>query len=323
MMPLPKRVQDFFPIEINEFVSSKQLDLELYLCVDEKFIKIVHSGEELDQSRIEKYRQKEAHYLYVTRADYEKYLAFHLKLASAVAKTNAVPEEKRLQLVRHANDIILQQIFREGMDEKAFTYARAITEINLSMLAKRQDLFAALEVLTASGDFLFAHALGVSVYSTMLAPALNCGSASVVTKIGLGAMLHDLGLKDVPYELLERPVESYTEEEAQIYRQHPLQGLQMLQSIEGVPHEVLVIVAQHHEYRDGSGFPAGMAGAQVSPLAKMIGVADEFCEMILKYPGRDLLNPKEAITSLMSSRTHVLDSRIVETLGRVLGVRTK
>ena len=92
-------------------------------------------------------------------------------------------------------------------------------------------------------------------------------------------MLHDIGKARIPLAILEKPG-PLDENEMAVMRQHPQFGLDALGSVSGIHKEMADVVIHHHEYLDGSGYPHGLRGSEISDLVRMITIADVFAALI-------------------------------------------
>src|SRR6185295_20003436 len=98
--------------------------------------------------------------------------------------------------------------------------------------------------------------------------------ALILQHIGLGALLHDIGKTKVSWQ------ESDSKEETERKnKEHPALGLQLIDS-QTVSNEAKMIIAQHHENWDGTGFPAKMKGAAIYDLARIVSIANVFDELV-------------------------------------------
>jgi HD-GYP domain-containing protein (c-di-GMP phosphodiesterase class II) len=93
-------------------------------------------------------------------------------------------------------------------------------------------------------------------------------------KLGLGLLLHDIGKLAVPPEILHKPG-PLDDAEMAVMRTHPMAGVDLLRSADLSP-LTLSAIRDHHERLDGSGYPAGRAGAEVQDFARIAAVADVY-----------------------------------------------
>lgn len=106
------------------------------------------------------------------------------------------------------------------------------------------------------------------------------------------AYLHDLGKTIIPHEVLSKPGK-LTEDEWGHIRRHPTAGRKMLEHT--FLEEVGSIIEQHHEREDGTGYPLGLTGKEISIEAKIIAVADAFDAMTNDRPYRKAMSAEQAL----------------------------
>jgi putative nucleotidyltransferase with HDIG domain len=125
-----------------------------------------------------------------------------------------------------------------------------------------------------------------------------------VNRITLAALLHDVGKVSVPQAILNKPSE-LTPEEFAVIKSHPRRGYEILRHSEGFDEEMLDLVLSHHEYLDGSGYPNGKSGGEISDLCRVVTIADIFSALIEKRPYKKPLSNLDAYEILLSMRDRV------------------
>src|SRR5580692_9492059 len=95
------------------------------------------------------------------------------------------------------------------------------------------------------------------------------------------ALLHDVGKAFVPVEILDKP-RDLTVEEMEVVRQHPRRGYEALSAQGGFPPEMLDVVLHHHEFLDGTGYPNGLNGNQISDIVRLITIVDIYAALVEK-----------------------------------------
>ena len=111
-----------------------------------------------------------------------------------------------------------------------------------------------------------------------------------------GFLLHDAGKVGVPERILGKPG-PLTAAEWRVMRTHPLIGYQMLASIPFMENAA-EIVRSHHEMFDGSGYPEGLRGDEITPPARVFAVVDAFDAMTTDRPYRAALTIEQAAAEL-------------------------
>jgi HD-GYP domain-containing protein (c-di-GMP phosphodiesterase class II) len=139
-----------------------------------------------------------------------------------------------------------------------------------------------------------------------------------VSDIRRAGLAHDIGLVAVPSFVLDRPAERLTEAEREQLRLHPYHSRQILSRVASLA-GAATIAATHHEQADGGGYPAGLAGIQISPQAGVLAVADCFDELTHAGPGREALTPEGAL-DLLHGQSARFSQAAVNALAAELGL---
>ena len=140
---------------------------------------------------------------------------------------------------------------------------------------------------------LCSHSTNVAVIAGKLALGMALPSEEIIRAV-LAGLVHDLGMARLPQTLLANPG-TFTEEERHELRTHPELGAEALEPL-GPRYEWLQqVVLQEHERRQGQGYPLGLKGGSIDPLAKLIAVADVF--EALSHP-RTYRSPNTALEAL-------------------------
>src|SRR2546421_7643219 len=95
------------------------------------------------------------------------------------------------------------------------------------------------------------------------------------------ALLHDVGKAFIPLSILEKPGK-LTEEEMSVMREHPRRGYEALAAGGGFPPEMLDVVLHHHELLDGTGYPNGLRGDQISDIVRLTTIVDIHAALVEK-----------------------------------------
>ncbi len=133
--------------------------------------------------------------------------------------------------------------------------------------------------------------------------------------IRLAALLHDIGKIHVPAEVLSKPGR-LNETEFSLIKTHPQVGYEILKSIE-FPWPIADIVLQHHEQLDGSGYPQGLSGEDVSLEGRILSVADIVEAMSSHRPYRPARGIDKALEEISKSRGALYDPKVVDACLRV------
>jgi len=131
-----------------------------------------------------------------------------------------------------------------------------------------------------------------------------------------GGLLHDIGKIGTPGAILDK-AGLLSEEELRLMREHVRIGARILEPIPGFA-DVIPIVLQHHEWFDGSGYPAGLAGEKISLHARIFAVADCYDALTSTRPYRPGLDRERVVQFVKEKAEKQFDPRVVRAFLEVL-----
>ena len=154
------------------------------------------------------------------------------------------------------------------------------------------------------------HSQAVGRYARAAAVALGLPQ-TIVERVALAGVLHDVGTIGVGDVLLQKPG-PLDDEEWALIRKHPELGARVLAGAD-LP-DIAEWVFAHHERVDGSGYPLGLQGEQIPLEARILAVADAYEAMTSSRPYRTAMSHEEAAAELRRCAGAQFDTRVVEAL---------
>ncbi len=122
-------------------------------------------------------------------------------------------------------------------------------------------------------------------------------------KIALAFLLHDIGMVKIPFFILQRASKLSSEDQAKV-RAHPIMSYKIMQKLDLAFNELACCMMEHHERLDGSGYPQGSKGEQISKLGRMCAVVDAFSSMIAERPHSGVKEMELAAEELVKDESH-------------------
>jgi PAS domain S-box-containing protein len=175
---------------------------------------------------------------------------------------------------------------------------------------------AAISKILEERDFYTSnHQFRVAELATAIAKHLKLNPIQIFG-IYLGGLIHDIGKIAVPLEILSQP-RKLTDQEYAVVCIHPEQGYKIVKEIPFV-WPIASIILQHHERINGSGYPRGLKGEQISLEARIVAVADVYESMTSHRPYRPRLTKQAAINELSSNSGKLYDKKVVESCLKVI-----
>jgi putative nucleotidyltransferase with HDIG domain len=152
-----------------------------------------------------------------------------------------------------------------------------INEISHSLYENMYSNIAVTECLNKikiADEYTYSHCINVSLYSMLIGKWLGLPENEIKLLMNAG-ILHDVGKSKIPLPILNKrgPL---TQEEFKVIKKHPLYGFEITEDNTDINKKVKDAILMHHEKENGTGYPFGIKGVNISSFAKIISIADAF-----------------------------------------------
>jgi HD-GYP domain-containing protein (c-di-GMP phosphodiesterase class II) len=188
-----------------------------------------------------------------------------------------------------------------------------ITQEIVTKAFECDDALAITTLLKDNDEYFLEHSIYCAILMVMFGRSLEI-EKSTLQHLGAGALLMDIGMVKLPL-LLTQKTDSLSVQETQRMQSHIDIGLKLLDPIEGIDEISLTVIKQHHERLDGTGYPDGLRGEQISPYGRMAAIVDTYDSLTTSSPYRDTFKPADALKK-MQAESLGLDK---ELLGKFIG----
>lgn len=216
------------------------------------------------------------------------------------------------QLLAALHDCVAEYDAARSEKEKLEIAVEALEQLDLGTLT------ALARAIDAKSTWTAGHSERVTNLALKIGHAIGlpAGDLQIMHR---GGLLHDIGKIGTPPTILDKPGK-LEPEEMQTMRDHVKIGVRILEPIPCF-REALPIVAQHHEWFDGSGYPAGLAGENISLHARILAVADCFDALVSDRPYRKGLPKRQALEMLRQRSGTQFDPMLIEIFTRLVSTR--
>lgn len=193
-----------------------------------------------------------------------------------------------------------------------------LTEKIMESVFRNNNALVSLTHIKNKDDYTFMHSVSVAGLLIVLAKANNL-SEEVIYQIALGGLLHDIGKMRTPDKILNKP-EALTKEEFAIIRNHVKDAEPLIKDHLNLSGNTLDVVFQHHEKIDGTGYPYGLLGNQISEIGKMSAIADVYNALTSSRVYKCAWEPAFALKKMLTLANKHLDKSQLFNLIYCLGV---
>jgi HD-GYP domain-containing protein (c-di-GMP phosphodiesterase class II) len=209
----------------------------------------------------------------------------------------------------------LRTLMTGGSGSKAIP-AEHLEKISVSINAMVRELtFEAIGEVNVSGcntpeDYFYIQPVKAAIIAMAIGHRIGLNRAEL-SALGLSAALKDIGYLFIPQEIRDKP-SALTKEEMIKIRQHPISAYELLSQHELTKGEIATSVLQHHERWNGTGYPYGTKGKDLTRFAQIIAITDTYCALLSEKAGRRRYMPHEAVEYIMAYNGDYFSPEMVE-----------
>lgn len=207
-----------------------------------------------------------------------------------------------MELLRTLGSLIAVAVANARMEERRRT----------TFLRTLESLATALE---ARDEYTRGHSQRVCEVSLMIGERMGFGP-DAIEELRIGTILHDIGKIGVPDEILNKRGR-LTDEEFATMKTHPVIGYEICMPLM-LSEGVLMIIRNHHEKLDGSGYPDGLKGGELPLSLRIVCVADAFDAMSSRRPYRGVMETSTVLAELSKGAGTQFDPVVVEALKELM-----
>lgn len=296
MRAVAVKYPNFIAVPIEHLPLDKVLPYSLHIRIDEKLIAFRKVSDVLTSERTSSLGQKGVQYLYVPKAEWNQYVQSLEQDLSFLEDESMSEESAALSAKSLLFAYVRAMEEGEAASENSLQKLEQMTKRLSKAISKEIALAGKLLRRYNDPALYFAnHALNTCIFSTAIGIKYGLKGADL-QELAFAACVANIGLMKVPRELLLKPSEP-TSEEWKLLRQHPVDGETVLRLCLVSP-RVCEAVGQHHERYDGSGYPKGLKGNQISLFARIIAIAEQFSAKTSVRPWAPALPADKAISEI-------------------------
>ncbi|MBX3017891.1 MAG: HD domain-containing protein [Bdellovibrionaceae bacterium] len=287
---------DLVAIDKDEFLPGLPLPTDLFVRMPTgKAIMIAKRGAKSSLQDLHVSQSNTVTTFYVRREDYYAAVDQNLKIVSVLVQRREIPISKKAAFVKTAAHSVFIELDHLGLSESTLAHSRAAVQAVTTLVQSREDYLELVESLKQLPGNIIKTAVAGSALSVVIAKEMGWQNGANLEKLALCAFLRDVGLKEIPPEILEKPRARMTQDERAIWETHCFRGAEILRQLPGMPSEVIATALEHHENAIGQGFPRRIRDMKMNPFAKIVALADLYIDLTFPSPGNDGMSMHEAM----------------------------
>ena len=198
----------------------------------------------------------------------------------------------------------------------AATQANALSRALVEKMLGEHELCIRL-LSDAAGDKASSHALNVAIISLLMGRSFGLAEVDMLD-LGVGALMHDIGKLELPDRVRHRE-DHFSPSESRYYEEHVVHGITQARRM-GLTAGATLVIAQHHEHADGSGFPLKLNTDRMTALARIVALVNRYDNLCNPNLVARAMTPHEALSMLFAQSKSKFDTAILGAFIKMMGV---
>ena len=225
-------------------------------------------------------------------------------------------ERMKALVIKENSKIIMKDLLEDPRSGGRIKDVQDSVNNMIDSIGTNKDTIHDLLSLRCFDYYTYTHSVNVAVLAVGLGVAVEL-KRDDIEKLGMGAMLHDIGKSAVPAEILNKQGK-LDDREFFIIQSHVFEGEKLLKDNKLIPRESLAAVSQHHEKISGRGYPSHLTEKDITLFGRITAIADCYDALTTARPYKPAFTPFYALATI-SKETGNYDPDILKVFIKMFG----
>ncbi len=292
---------NFLPLAVANLPSGQQLPFNVYLKTrvagaDQiKYLIYCHKNDTFTPALVDKLMQSGVAWVYVHLREHKAVVYYLYHNLRHFLDDDRLPPPRKVERIYDVSLLWLREFFHTHKSRLGdrLTMGLDLVKKLINYIFQEPSYQEWFLDICRHDSRLYSHCLNCCVLGLAFAKYLGW-SPFKIRDFGLGALVHDIGMLKVPARVRDKPG-NLTPEEQEVVRRHPVTGFALLKEYSSLSRESLAVVLQHHEHRDGSGYPQGLKLSLIDPVGRVMRIIDAYEALTSPRSWRPRLEPVAAL----------------------------
>lgn len=295
----------YFQIRVGVLREGISLPFDLFIQLGQRYVHYLKQGDSLNSDKISKFKHSDQFYVPMGQRPVFK------QFVSDSMNSDSVKAIDKVRILRDTSLALVEEIYEKKDISEALNDSKEVVTQLIDMMENNPENIDDLVQLSSHDFYTFNHSLDVGVYSMGIGKLIGYSNEDLV-ELGRGALFHDIGKKWVDAEIICKKGALDDAEWAQMQR-HPEYGLKILSDYD-VSEAIKACCFEHHESFLGNGYPQGMDGESIHPMARIVAIADTFDALTTQRSYNKPMSPKDALLFITTKIKDKYDPEILKAL---------
>lgn len=318
MITRAPQAEELLPISLATLPLTSTVGVNIYLKTRPGEPPLLFSAAHnpIDREHFEELVHRGSDKLFIHRSDRDLYQQAVRECWESLVFDRSLPVLQRLAAVHDMTREALGEQLTLGHTDNIVQTCRHYGVTSIAVMGNDHVDMSKLQHALHHDASAATHAAKVSAYSALLGRALGLADLEL-GQLATGALLHDIGMLDIASVVVNKPGR-LQDCERRAVQGHPGLGLQRVIDRRDLSAGVMMMIYQHHERWNGTGYPVGLSGKEIHPWSRLCSIVDLFAAMTSSRPYRQAANPQTALAVLDRGAGNEFDREMVTCWQRIV-----
>ncbi len=307
--------EQFHQIDAALITPGTKINFGLYVMDKFKFSLLIEATDETPAA-VDDIILDEAADVFIKKNDLPRYHEYVSALQQSAEITKSGRPEIKTLILKEMTKIVLHEFFDDPYSGEKIIEINTLVNKIMELIMENRDSIYPLLSLRGYDYYNYMHSLNVAIFSIGLGIAIDL-KRDDMEKLGMGALLHDVGKIAITHEILNKQG-NLSDAEFNIFKNHVLEGEKIMRKHKSFPEESLSAVLQHHEKLSGNGYPYGLSGKKILLFGRISAITDYYDVLTTPRLYKVAYKPFQALLK-MAGEKEDCDADLLKSFIKMLG----
>lgn len=308
--------RSFYRVPVALYRPGDILEDDLYFLYQGQYVLYKMrdlSWKEEDRDRLSEFRIFD---LYVKLPDVKAHHDILEKNLSRILESPIVSAKEKAEILHQTSTNLVEDLYEKPLSSDNFKRSVKSVQRSIDFLSQNDENLMTLMKLATKDFSEYSHAWHTAIYSIAVGRKMGIKMFNQVSELGIGALLHDIGKTKIDSKILKKEGR-LSGEDRKVIQFHSQYGYDILRAHKAVPDLSEIIVLQHHERENSSGYPSHLS-KEIHPFSKIVAVCDCFDSLTVERSYQKAVKPVEALKIMQKDLKDEFDQNVLVHLVKVL-----
>jgi len=291
----------FSSIDIKKIHPNSMIKFDLYIKSSNRFVLFKNKDLRIEFDEILRLMDNKIDTLYIHNNDKKNFRSYLEDNIENLLESEEVSIQKKAEVLHESAINVVEDIFNNPRSGPAIQRSKQIIGHTVDFILASPLSFTNLLKIRKHDFYTYTHSVNVCTFLVSLAQELGIKDKKTLKAVGEGGLLHDLGKSQVPSAIINKPGK-LVKAEWEVMKMHPSYGVDIAKSTREIDPISLVIIGQHHEKPDGTGYPGGLSKDELQIFGRMATIVDVYDAITTNRSYSQARSPMEAAQFLLEHK---------------------